>query len=83
MLADLVVGDAWLPRHPDMTAANRDAANLASRQEVQKFHAELQRKLALQREGRYRFLRWRKLTRELPRSLKKYVDRFLLRPLRT
>jgi hypothetical protein len=68
--------------HPDMVGPNRPAAELHDRAEVAKFHKELTRKLALQRAGRYKYLRVRKATVELPRHVAKYLDWFLVRVLR-
>ncbi|MGH3681052.1 MAG: Coenzyme F420 hydrogenase/dehydrogenase, beta subunit C-terminal domain [Natronosporangium sp.] len=68
--------------HPDMVGPNRPAARLAPRKEVAKFHRELTRKLALQWERRYRYLRLRKATVELPKHVKKYLDWFFVRILR-
>lgn len=67
---------------PEMEAANRRAARPATRREVERFHAELTRKLELQREGRYRYLRWRKATVELRRFLARYWEWFLVRIVR-
>lgn len=72
-----------LGRHrPDMTGPNRPAAVLVPTEEVEKFHSELMRKLELQRAGRYRFLKWRKATVELPRFLDRYWTWFTVRILR-
>jgi coenzyme F420-reducing hydrogenase beta subunit/polysaccharide pyruvyl transferase WcaK-like protein len=68
--------------HPDMVGPNRDRAKLAPRDEVVHFHKELVRKLELQREGRYRFLKWRKATYELPRFLNRYWTWFTVRILK-
>ncbi len=68
--------------HPEMTGPNRPAAELSPRREAEFFHKELTRKLQLQREGRYRFLKWRKATKELPRFLKRYIDWFFVRVLK-
>ena len=68
--------------HPDMVGPNRPAANLVPRREVAKFHRELNRKLALQWARRYRYLKLRKATVELPRHVKRYLDWFLVRVLR-
>ena len=68
--------------HPDMVAPNRPAAKLADRADVAKFHKELTKKLELQRAGRYRYLRVRKATVELPRHIAKYLDWFFVRILR-
>ena len=70
-----------LPR-PRMEGPNRTAAQLADRSEVETFHRELQRKLALQRARRYRYLYWRKATKELRRFLSRYWDWFTHRVLR-
>ncbi len=64
---------------PRMVAANRQAARLAPRRDVEAFHRELTRKLELQRAGRYRYLKWRKATKELRRFLGRYVSWFLVR----
>lgn len=72
-----------LGRHrPDMSAANRARSTPWARRRVESFHHELRRKLQLQREGRYRFLFWRKATRELPRFLARYWNWFLVRVVR-
>jgi coenzyme F420-reducing hydrogenase beta subunit len=68
--------------HPDMVGPNRPAAELAPRKDVARFHRELTRKLALQRAGRYKYLRVRKATVELPRHMAKYLDWFFVRILR-
>lgn len=67
---------------PDMTGPNRTETQLAAEDLVADFHDELERKLALQRQRRYRFLWWRKATKELPRHVKKYTDWFLVRVVR-
>jgi len=72
-----------LGRHrPDMTGPNRPAAVLVPTEEVEKFHRELMRKLELQRAGRYRFLKFRKATVELPRFIDRYWTWFTVRILR-
>lgn len=68
--------------HPDMVGPNRERATLAPRREVEHFHKELVRKLELQRAGRYRFLKWRKATYELPRFLNRYWTWFTVRILK-
>jgi coenzyme F420-reducing hydrogenase beta subunit/polysaccharide pyruvyl transferase WcaK-like protein len=68
--------------HPDMVGPNRERANLVPRDEVVHFHKELVRKLELQRAGRYRFLKWRKATYELPRFLNRYWTWFTVRILK-
>jgi coenzyme F420-reducing hydrogenase beta subunit len=67
---------------PILEGPNRPAAQPADRDEVVFFHQELTRKLALQRQGRYRFLYWRKATKELPRFLARYWEWFTVRILR-
>ncbi|HZD00386.1 MAG TPA: Coenzyme F420 hydrogenase/dehydrogenase, beta subunit C-terminal domain [Actinomycetes bacterium] len=68
--------------HPDMVGPNRSEAQLAPRSDVARFHRELNRKLELQWARRYRFLRVRKATVELPRHVRKYLDWFFVRILR-
>jgi coenzyme F420-reducing hydrogenase beta subunit len=68
--------------HPDMVGPNRPAARLSPRKDVVKFHKELNRKLELQWARRYKFLRLRKATVELPKHVKKYLDWFFVRVLR-
>jgi coenzyme F420 hydrogenase subunit beta len=65
--------------HPDMIGPNRERARLVPRDDVVDFHDELMRKLELQRAGRYRFLKWRKATVELPRFLNRYWTWFTVR----
>ena len=67
---------------PQMDGPNRQAAELAPRKEVETFHRELRKKLELQRERRYRYLFWRKGTKELGRFLSRYWDWFVHRVLR-
>jgi coenzyme F420 hydrogenase subunit beta len=68
--------------HPRMEGPNRAAAELVERSEVEFFHGELVRKLELQRAGRYRFLYWRKATKELRRFLSRYWEWFTVRILK-
>jgi len=68
---------------PQMDGPNRGAATLVPRDEVAQFHKELKRKLELQRTRRYRFLFWRKATKELGRYLSRYWDWFSHRVLRS
>jgi hypothetical protein len=68
--------------HPDMVGPNRSEARLSPRKDVARFHRELTRKLELQWARRYRFLRLRKATVELPKHVKKYLDWFFVRILR-
>ena len=65
--------------HPDMDGPNRGAAKLADPSDVAFFRKELVRKLELQRAGRYRYLWWRKATKELRRFLARYVEWFFVR----
>ncbi|MCP4957878.1 MAG: hypothetical protein GY925_01275 [Actinomycetia bacterium] len=67
---------------PVMIGPNRSGAKLSPRKEVERFHDEFTRKVALQREGRYRFLFWRKATVELRRHLSRYVNWFFVRVLK-
>jgi coenzyme F420 hydrogenase subunit beta len=67
---------------PILDGPNRAAATLVDRDEVVSFHRELTTKLALQRQGRYRYLSWRKATKELPRFLARYWEWFTVRILR-
>ena len=71
-----------LPR-PQLDGPNRTAAQPVDRAVVADFHRELRRKLALQRARRYRFLFWRKATRELGRYAARYWDWFTHRVLRS
>jgi hypothetical protein len=70
-----------IPR-PEMDGPNRSSATLVERKEVEGFHRELQRKLELQRAQRYRYLVWRKATKELGRFVGRYWDWFSHRVLR-
>lgn len=67
---------------PVLEGPNRPVAELVDREEVAFFHRELTTKLALQRQGRYRYLYWRKATKELPRFLARYWEWFTVRILR-
>ena len=67
---------------PDMTGPNRPEARLKPPDEAATFHRELIRKRQLQQARRYRFLYWRKATKELPRHLERYVRWFFVRVLR-
>ena len=68
--------------HPDMLGPNCPAARLAPRKDVERFHKQLTTKLELQWARRYRRLRLRKATVELPAHLRKYLDWFFVRILR-
>ena len=67
---------------PDLKGPNLGDHEPVSERELARFHHEIVEKLRLQRSGSYRRLRRRKLTRELPRLLKRYVRWFLVRILR-
>jgi coenzyme F420 hydrogenase subunit beta len=67
---------------PILEGPNRPAAKAVDRAEVEFFHRELVRKLELQRQERYRFLYWRKATKELRRFLSRYWEWFTVRILR-
>jgi hypothetical protein len=75
--ADLL--DEYGLHRPDLEGPNRPEARLVDRAEVEHFHRELRTKTALQRAGRYRYLRWRKGTKELRRFTERYVRWFLVR----
>ena len=64
---------------PKMIGPNREAARLADEKDVAFFRRELERKLELQRAGRYRYLWVRKATKELRRFLTRYLEWFLVR----
>jgi coenzyme F420-reducing hydrogenase beta subunit len=66
---------------PDMVGPNRQGARLVSRRAVAGFHRETERKIALQRQGRYRFLRWRKITVEFRSFFCRYLRWFFVRVL--
>ena len=67
---------------PEMAGPNRVAAELVPEGVVHRFHRELERKLALQQQRRYRRLYWRKLTVEIRPFLMRYVRWFLVRVLK-
>jgi coenzyme F420-reducing hydrogenase beta subunit len=66
----------------DLRGPNRERANLRPRSEVVHFHRELERKSQLMRQRRYRYLKWRKATKELRSFLSRYLNWFLVRVLR-
>ncbi len=68
--------------HPAMIGPNRPFAELRPEEEAVFFHKELVRKRELQANQRYRFLWWRKATKELPRHLRRYWSWFVVRVLR-
>ncbi len=65
-----------------MIGPNRPMAELVSDEEVEEFYSELVRKLELQHARRYRFLYWRKATKELPKLFNRYWEWFTVRILR-
>jgi coenzyme F420-reducing hydrogenase beta subunit len=67
---------------PAIDGPNPALDEIVDRREVASFHAELQRKLELQRERRYRFLFWRKATKELRSYVARYTNWFKHRVLR-
>lgn len=67
---------------PDLQGPNLAAATLSSDREVEEFFDELEKKLALQRARRYRYLYWRKLTKEFGRYFGRYWNWFKHRVLR-
>lgn len=67
---------------PDLKGPNLVEHRPVSDHEVEEFHRELETKLRLQRQGAYRLLRRRKVTRELSALLRRYVRWFLVRILR-
>ena len=67
---------------PEMMGPNRAAAEPAAESAVHSFHQELERKMALQQQRRYRRLYWRKLTVEIRPFLMRYVRWFLVRVLK-
>jgi coenzyme F420-reducing hydrogenase beta subunit len=67
---------------PKLVGPNIDAGGRKPRRQVEKFHRELVRKQSLMRQRRYRLLKWRKATLELPQFLSRYVRWFLVRIVR-
>lgn len=67
---------------PDLRGPNEQSGGRRPRREVAKFHRELVRKQRLMADRRYRLLRWRKATLELPKFLQRYIRWFLVRVLR-
>jgi len=67
---------------PDMDGPNRSSAKLVPDEEVDEFYWELLRKLELQEQRRYRFLYWRKATKEFPKLFSRYWEWFTVRILR-
>lgn len=67
---------------PEMAGGNKAVTRPAPEKEVAKFHRELERKLALQQQGRYQYLRFRKATVELRRYLWRYLRWFGVRVLK-
>lgn len=67
---------------PALRGPNYEGHEPVAARDVEQFQRELERKLELQRAGRYRYLRWRKGTKELPKFLQRYVRWFFVRILR-
>lgn len=67
---------------PDMVGPNRVETTPVPREEVEEFHAELRIKTALQRAGRYGYLRVRKGTKEFKRYSWRYLRWFGVRILK-
>jgi coenzyme F420-reducing hydrogenase beta subunit len=67
---------------PDLRGPNIDEHVPVAEAETSYFHRELERKLQLQRSRSYRYLRWRKATKELPRLINRYLRWFLIRIVR-
>jgi len=67
---------------PTMNGPNRAAAKLSPPAAVRKFHRQTRAKLKLQRQGRYRYLFWRKFTLELRPFLYRYIRWFFVRILK-
>jgi coenzyme F420-reducing hydrogenase beta subunit len=68
---------------PDMIGPNRSAAKLSSRRSVKRFHRENTRRIHLQRQGKYRYLRWRKVAVDLGKYVYRYLRKLLLRSSRS
>ena len=73
--------DLGLPR-PMMDGPNKSSARPVDRRDVEVFHRELGLKLALQRARRYRYLFWRKATKEFGGYVARYWNWFTHRVLR-
>ena len=67
---------------PELHGPNESFGERKPRRQVASFHRELVRKQALMASGRYRYLKWRKATRELKGYLGRYLRWFLVRILR-
>lgn len=67
---------------PRLVGPNFEAGGRKPRRQVEKFHRELVRKQSLMRQRRYRLLKWRKATLELPQFVARYVRWFLVRIVR-
>jgi coenzyme F420-reducing hydrogenase beta subunit len=74
--------DLGLPR-PMMDVPNKSSARPVDRRGVEVFHRKPLRKLALQRAGRYRYLLWRKATKESGGYVARYWNWFTHGVLRT
>lgn len=67
---------------PDLAGPNKGFGTPKPRRHVAKFHRELVRKQALMAARRYRYMKWRKATRELRSYVMRYVRWFAVRILR-
>lgn len=67
---------------PELKGPNMGHGTPAPERKVRAFHRELVRKQELMAARRYRFLKWRKATRELKGHLMRYVRWFMVRILR-
>ncbi len=67
---------------PALHGPNQHEGSRRPTREVKRFHRELVRKQRLMAQRKYRLLRWRKATLELPKFVKRYVRWFLVRVVR-
>lgn len=67
---------------PELRGPNESYGERKPRRQVAAFHRELVRKQALMAQGRYRYLKYRKATRELKGYLGRYLRWFMVRILR-
>jgi len=67
---------------PELHGPNEHTGGRRPAREVAAFHRELTRKQRLMASRRYRLLRWRKATLELPKLAQRYIRWFLVRVLR-
>jgi hypothetical protein len=67
---------------PQLIGPNHGFGTLKPERQVASFHRELVRKQSLMASRRYRYMKWRKGTRELRGYIMRYVRWFLVRILR-